>query len=81
VGAIFKSYFKYGNLPLTAFEKIIEHTGKVGIAFELSGRYHRGLIMPLVKLCIKHNTKVSFGSDAHHLKDIGLIIELLKREL
>ena len=56
-------------------------TGKVGIAFELSGRYHQGLTLPLLKLCIKHNTKVSFGSDAHHLKDIGLIIDVLKREL
>jgi len=81
VGAIYKRFFKYGDLPLNAFENIIEMAGKVDIAFELSGRYHQGLTLPLLKLCIKHNTKVSFGSDAHHLKDIGLIIDVLKREL
>ena len=81
VGAIYKKYHRYGNLPLSAFEKIIEHAGKAGIAFELSGRYHQGLILHLLKLCIKHNTKVSFGSDAHHTNEIGLIIDVLKREL
>ncbi len=81
VGAIYKRFSRYGDLPLNAFENIIEMAGKVDIAFELSGRYHQGLTLPLLNLCTKHNTKVSFGSDAHHLKDIGLIIDVLKREL
>ena len=32
----------------------------------------------LLKTCVKHNVKISLGSNAHNTKDVGMIYKIIK---
>lgn len=45
--------------------------------FEINSHYHSE-VKWLLKTCIKYNTKVSLGSNAHSVKEVGQIYKLIK---
>jgi len=52
------------------FEKVIKYAKKKGKIFEINLHYHKKIFRELIRLCIKNNCYMSFGSNAHHINDI-----------
>lgn len=69
----------YNEFPESYFEKIILECKKNNIVFELNSSYHMPALGSLSVLLRKHNPLVSFGSDAHKLKDIGSCAKLINQ--
>ena len=59
------------------FESIIKKCKIADKAFEINSHYHYNHKW-LLKTCLKHNVKVSLGSNAHTIKEIAQIYELIK---
>ena len=52
------------------FEKVIKCAKKNNKVFEINLHYHRKIYKKLIGLCLKNKCFMSFGSNAHHTKDI-----------
>ena len=55
---------------ISFFEKVIKFAKKNNKVFEINLHYHKKIYKKLIKLCLKNNCFMSFGSNAHHIKDI-----------
>ena len=49
---------------------------KHDVAIDISGRYHPNL-WQLIGWCAEAGTKVTLGSDAHHVREVALITRKL----
>ena len=62
---------RFGITPkLSYFEKVIKFAKRKGKVFEINLHYHKKIFKKLIKLCIKHNCLMSFGSNAHSTNEI-----------
>jgi len=67
-------YNKYDSYPEKYIKDICDSAAKKGVAIEVFNRKH---MMPLndfrnlIKYCLKSNTLMSIGSDAHEVYEIG----------
>jgi len=61
----------HNEFPADFFEEIIIECKKNDVAFDLNSFYHMPVIDNLKKMLRIHNPYVSFGSDAHHVNDLG----------
>ena len=69
---------RFGKIPKRSdFESIIKKCKIANKAFEINSHYH-GNHKWLLKTCIKHNVRISLGSNAHNKKDVGLIYKMIK---
>ena len=55
---------------ISFFEKVIKCAKRNNKVFEINLHYHKKIYKKLIKLCLKNNCFMSFGSNAHHIKDI-----------
>jgi putative hydrolase len=79
VGAVYSKHF--GPLPLEDYDHIIKKAAEKCVAFEINSKYHRTIAKELLVLCVKHDAKVSLGSDAHSKTEVGEIVIFLEEEL
>lgn len=79
VGAIYGKYF--GQLPIKDFDCIIQKAARKGVAFEINSMYHRYFVRELLNLCADQGARVTLGSDAHTITEIGEVVNFLRREL
>lgn len=73
------SYRKFGVLPSQdiIFE-VIEQACKFDVAIEINSKYHPDLF-GLIELCKRGGAKISLGSDAHSVEEVGNIVYSLER--
>lgn len=75
------SYRRFGLEPSEKMiRELIARAAKFGVAVEVNSHYHPNALK-MVKWCQEFNAKVTFGSNAHTLKDIGAIMRKLAKEL
>jgi putative hydrolase len=60
------------------FEDIIKKCKKFKKIFEINYRYHQNM-NELLELCIKNETFLSIGSNAHKKEEIGLVVKHLSK--
>lgn len=69
---------RFGREPKEKdFESIIKKCKLANKVFEINSHYHRNHKW-LLKTCIKHDVKISLGSNAHNTKDVGMIYKIIK---
>ena len=56
---------------------MIEKAANHDVAIDISGRYHPNL-WQLIEWCRDAGAKVTLGSDAHHVNEVGLITRKLR---
>ena len=62
---------RFGIPPkLSYFEKVIKSAKKNHKIFEINLHYHKKIFKKLIKLCLKYNCLMSFGSNAHSINEI-----------
>lgn len=62
-----------GSFPNDAWDRIAEEAGKHDVALELNPGY--GMDVKWQRdVCIKHGVKVTLGSNAHKLDELGLVV-------
>lgn len=59
------------------FKEIIIKCKKFDKVFEINANYHNE-INYLVQLCLEEDTLISLGSNAHNIKEVGKILNLIK---
>jgi len=67
---------RFGPAPLNAYGRVIELIKKSDKVFEINSKYHRRPA-DLLRLCAKHQIKVSFGSDAHDIERVGYACRIM----
>ena len=69
---------RYRNEPGEArWRAVIEKAAKFDVAVDISGRYHP-YPWQLIEWCREAGAKVTLGSDAHHVNEVGLITRILE---
>ena len=69
---------RYRNPPgEDRWRALIERAAKHEVAFDISGRYHSDP-WQLIQWCHEAGTKISLGSDAHHVREVGRITRILE---
>ena len=74
------SFRRFKRRPET--EKIdtpIAKAASTGVAFEINSRYHPDP-WDLISRCQKAGARISLGSNAHSLEEVGLIVRILRNE-
>ena len=72
------SVLRYRNNPGEArWRTVIEKAAKHDVAIDISGRYHTNL-WKLIEWCAEAGSKVTLGSDAHHVNEVALITRKLQ---
>lgn len=59
------------------WRRVIEKAANHDVAIDISGRYHPNL-WQLIEWCRDAGAKVTLGSDAHHVNEVGLITRKLR---
>ena len=60
------------------FWAIMDKSAKTGVAFEINSRYHADPWL-LVKWCQEAGAPISLGSNAHHVDEVGKILQVLQK--
>jgi len=71
------SYKRFGLVPPD--EKIVEliaRAAEFDVAVEINSHYHPNMLK-MLQWCRKYNAKVTFGSNAHTLQDVGAVVRML----
>jgi len=69
---------RFNKIPKKSdFESIIKKCKIANKAFEINSHYHDNHKW-LLKTCIKHNVRISLGSNAHNKNEVGKIYKLIK---
>jgi putative hydrolase len=75
------SYRRFGKMPpSTMIKKLIARAEEFGVAVEVNSYYHPNAL-DMLRWCQELGAKVSFGSNAHSLKEIGAIHRQLQSEI
>lgn len=69
---------KFGSFPLVDFGKVIEKAAQKRVCFEINSKYHKWIVKELLELCSQHGVKVTLGSDAHNVEQLGDIVRFLE---
>jgi putative hydrolase len=78
LGHIFgMSYRRYKVCPPDdKIRALISRAAEFGVAVEINSHYHPNPLR-LIEWCREYDARITFGSNAHALKDVGAIIRLL----
>ncbi len=75
------SYRRFGQTPPDQkIRNLIARAAKFGVAVEVNSHYHPNALK-MLKWCQEFDAKITFGSNAHKLSDVGAIVQQLQREL
>jgi len=75
------SYRRFGQTPSEEIiRELITRAAKFGVAVEVNSHYHPNALK-MLKWCQEFDARITFGSNAHLLKDVGAITRQLAREL
>lgn len=75
------SYRRFNQTPPDAMiRELIARAARYGVAVEVNSYYHPNALQ-MVLWCQEFDARVSFGSNAHSLHEVGDIMRQLKREL
>jgi len=75
------SYRRFGKIPPeTMIRGLIARAAECGVAVEVNSHYHPSALQ-MVRWCQEFDARISFGSNAHALKEVGAIMRQLEREL
>ena len=75
------SYRRFGQTPSEEIiRELIARAAKFGVAVEVNSHYHPNALK-MLKWCREFDARITFGSNAHLLKDVGAITRQLAREL
>jgi putative hydrolase len=66
--------------PDEKFQALIERAARFGVAVEINTRYH-AKCSKMIQWCRDYDAFITFGSDAHTLKDIGANVKFLHDEI
>ena len=74
-------YRRFGKIPPDGMiRELIARAAQFGVAVEVNSHYHPNALQ-MVRWCQEFDARISFGSNAHALKEIGNITRQLEREL
>lgn len=59
---------------------LISRAAEFGVAVEINSQYHSNPLK-MIQWCRRHNSLITFGSNAHTLENVGAIIRLLEHEI
>ena len=65
--------------PEELIKKLITETAKTGIAFEINTYYHPDP-WKLIRWCQEAGARISLGSNAHEVNEVGRVIKILQGE-
>lgn len=75
------SYRRFGQTPPDEkIKQLIVRAAEFGVAVEVNSYYHPNALK-MVRWCQEFGARISFGSNAHVLQDVGAIIRMLQKEL
>lgn len=75
------SYRRFGQIPPDEkIRELIARAAEYGVAVEVNSHYHPHALK-MVRWCQEFDARISFGSNAHALKEVGSIMRQLEREL
>ncbi len=75
------SYRRFGKIPPDRrIRELIARAAQYGVAVEVNSHYHPNALQ-MVRWCQEFDAKISFGSNAHALNEVGAIMRQLEREL
>lgn len=75
------SYRRFGQTPPdTMIRALIARAAEFGVAIEVNSHYHPSALQ-MLRWCQECDARISFGSNAHALKEVGAITRQLEREL
>lgn len=75
------SYRRFGQVPPNdKIKKLIARAAEFGVAVEVNSHYHPNALQ-MVRWCQEYGAKISFGSNAHTLEEVGAIVRMLQKEL
>ena len=74
-------YRRFGKVPPDAMiRNLITRAAEYGVAVEINSHYHPNALQ-MLRWCQEFNAPITFGSNAHALKEVGAIMRQLEREL
>ena len=59
--------------------ELIKLASKNNILFEINAKYHPNP-KKILEMCVSYGAKISLGSNAHNVNEVGLILDVLKRK-
>lgn len=75
------SYKRFGQVPPDEkIKELIVRASECGVAVEVNSHYHPNALQ-MVRWCQEFGAKISFGSNAHTLREVGAIVRQLKKEI
>lgn len=75
------SYRRFKQTPPdTMIRALIARAAKYGVAVEVNSYYHPNALQ-MVRWCQEFDARITFGSNAHALNEVGAIMRQLHREL
>lgn len=75
------SYRRFGQTPSDEkIRELIARAAQFGVAVEVNSHYHPNALK-MLKWCQEFDAKITFGSNAHNLREVGSIVRQLQREL
>lgn len=75
------SYRRFGKIPLgEKIRELIARAAQYGVAVEVNSHYHPNALQ-MVRWCQEFDAQISFGSNAHALKEVGNIMRQMEKEL
>lgn len=70
----------YGPVPEQYYRDLISKARKTGTAIEINAKYNNDF-RGFLELCMELNPRVSLGSDAHSVHELGMISAKLREEI
>lgn len=75
------SYKRFGQIPPDEkIKELIVRAAEFDVAIEVNSHYHPNPLQ-MVRWCQEYGAKISFGSNAHALRDVGAIVRMLQKEI
>lgn len=75
------SYRRFGRTPSDEeIRQLIARAAQFGVAVEINSHYHPHALK-MLKWCQEFDARITFGSNAHKLSEVGSIVRQLEREL
>lgn len=74
-------YRRFGQIPSDEkIRQLIARAAQFGVAVEINSHYHPNALK-MLKWCQEFDARITFGSNAHKLSEVGSIVRQLEREL
>ncbi len=75
------TYKRFGKVPPDErIKELIARAAEFGVAVEVNSNYHPNALQ-MLRWCQEYGAKISFGSNAHALQEVGAILRQLQKEV